>query len=294
MRIIFLTHVLDGGGAGRSMFILIRQMRRDYPDMKIKVISLNNSSHNNNIIREYESMGVPVSIIRASSSPIHFSGSQKPNFRLFLSIVYRWRGLFKIKSAIQAFKADVVFANSYVTLLACYWLRPIPIILFAREIISSAINSTILAVVKRIIKKSIKAVICIGPKEYEQVQSFFRIPAYMVFNSANMIRDTQPDTISHQQVRNEPINYGIFGMLCPQKGQFLLVEAVADRADEFRKRNIQIHIYGGKLIQPSQIHIKKYSSAYYLRLLQDRITLLGINDLIITHGWVSDLNYVYC
>jgi len=95
-------------------------------------------------------------------------------------------------------------------------------------------------------------------------------------------------TITHQQALNEPINYGVFGQLYPQKGQFLLVEAVAERANEFRRRNIQIHIYGGKL-ETSKTCRKVDNKAYYLNILQDRIALLGIKDLVIIHGWVDDV-----
>jgi glycosyltransferase involved in cell wall biosynthesis len=290
MRIVFLTHALDGGGAARSLFILIRQMCMDYPDIKIKVISLVKPSHGDKVIQEYESMGVSVSIIRAPGVPVHFSGCPKPNFRSFLSIMFRGLGLFQIRIAVQAFQPDIVLANSYVTLFACYWLRAIPIILFAREIIDISNGPITLTLLKKVIKKSITAVICIGPREYEQVQSLFGVPTYMVFNSASTLSYTQVSTITHQQALNEPINYGVFGQLFPQKGQFLLVEAVAEKAGEFRKRNIKIHIYGGKLIEP---HNKKPRKAddrvYYLNLLRDRIALLGIEDLVVIHGWVDDV-----
>ena len=288
MRIMFLTHVLDGGGAARSMFILIRQMCMDYPDIKIKVISLVKPSHGNLVIQEYESMGVSVSIIRAPGMPVHFYGCPKPNFRSFLSIVRRWLGLFKIRIAAQSFQPDIVLANSYMTLLACYWLRAIPNILFAREIIDISNGPITLAILKKVIKKSITAVICIGPREYEQVQSLFGVPADIVFNSTSTISYTQVTTITHLQALNEPINYGVFGQLYPQKGQFLLVEAVAERANEFRKRSIQIHIYGGKL-ESSKSRRKADNKAYYLNLLQARIALLGIEDLVIIHGWVDDV-----
>ncbi len=164
----------------------------------------------------------------------------------------------------------MVHYNSYTTLLISRWLREYPSVLHAREVMREP--SRLLPVVKYLMRRGIREIIAIAPEEGEQAERVFGLPVTTVFNWPGKPVRLVP------MPEARPLVYGVFSHVTPIKGHLECVKACALVADELRKANVRVRLFGGMV----PIH------AAYHQAVVDEIKASRLSDIVDFPGFVDD------
>lgn len=262
MKIIFVTHDFDAGGAARSLRMLVPRLHEF--GHHLTIVSLTKPRPEMEPWQVYSALGIKTHHLPFPWIALEYVGATVPdaNYPPHMRQLHK-ESVHKLKELTP----DVVCFNGYPSTSLAPYIRGRRKILFAREVIKT--GTPLFQQSIRLLRRNIHKAIAIGPVELKQLLEI-GLKAEVVFNSAK----TVPTFITPEPP--PPIHFGCFGKIYNDKGQHQLMIACSAIKGHLRNARAHIHLYGN-------------GEKSYMNTLTSIVQRHGLHDLITFYGWTSDV-----
>lgn len=265
MKFLFCTHDFDGGGAARSLFVLVKHLI--ILGHEVRIVTFQQPDPNKKFLAAYKVWKVPVLFFQW----VWLTGKFKNlDINLKNTSEYRKknRHLLPIVQELSR-NVDAVCFNGYPSASLAANLECRINVLIAREQLDDK-DPRHPALAAYLARNTTKAV-AISPAEAKQLTDM-GIANRIIFNAAHEEPVFAP-------LPEFPLRFGVFGQLYPPKGARTLVTACALTAVELRQSDATVHIFGGAPQNAPPTAEQTY--------LQQRINELHIDDIVHLEGWTD-------
>lgn len=268
MKIVSITPDIDSGGAAKSLFLLSRQIVRDGHELHI--ISIAKPSRTKRKVEQLREMGVTVDYFDIPYFPLKLIVCPIPFWKNVRRTVENRNEYRRLADRVREINPDIIHYNSYTTLLISLWLKEYPAILHAREVLTEP--SGTIPLTRVLMRRGISEVVGITPAEGEQAERLFSLPVTVVNNWPEVPSELTP------MPPDDPLVYGVFSHITPIKGHLACVQACGLVADELRRANVTVRLFGGRV----PIH-----EDYYQQVLAE-VERSRLHDIVDFRGFTDD------
>ena len=262
MKILFITHDMDSGGAARSLLVLVQRIAE--LGHNIEIVSLVEPRKDRSPWLTYESLNIPVHVAPYPWIPLAYVGCRyyPKKYDMHYRMVFS-----KTVELMKGFRPDTVCFNGYPSTSLAPHITAKRKVLIAREVFTA--DSPLFKSAVGHLRRNIDFAIAIGPVEAKQLDEI-GIQNEIIFNTANE-RPAFSDFGTFP-----PINFGCFGNMLEVKGQANLIVASVAIRDHLRKSNAFVHIYGA-------------GDSSYMQNLSDFIRQQDVEDIVRLEGWTNNV-----